>query len=83
MSNCRGFPHERLHQDKAPLSYGNFKPAKTDVYNGSPLPVFKMDQRKLLSLLCHGSIFFSSLVVSIAIPIVIFLVTEDSVVKEN
>ncbi|WP_158069691.1 hypothetical protein [Moorena bouillonii] len=21
-----GFPHERLHQDKAPLSYGNFKP---------------------------------------------------------
>ncbi|WP_293085865.1 hypothetical protein [Moorena sp. SIO3H5] len=23
MSNCRGFPHSLLHQDKAPLSYGN------------------------------------------------------------
>ncbi|AOX02850.1 hypothetical protein BJP34_28465 [Moorena producens PAL-8-15-08-1] len=42
-----------------------------------------IDQRKLLSVLCHGSIFLNFLVVPIAIPIVIFLLTEDSVVKEN
>ncbi len=40
-------------------------------------------QRKLLSALCHGSIFFSSLVVSIGIPIAILFVSEDPVVKEN
>ncbi|MGV0024357.1 DUF4870 domain-containing protein [Phormidesmis priestleyi] len=40
-------------------------------------------QRKLLSALCHGSIFFSSLFVSIGIPIAILFISEDSVVKEN
>ncbi|MDP8963377.1 MAG: DUF4870 domain-containing protein, partial [Cyanobacteriota bacterium] len=40
------------------------------------------DKRKLLSALAHGSIFFSSLVVSIAIPIAILLVSEDPIVKE-
>lgn len=42
-----------------------------------------LDQRKLLSALSHGSIFFSSLVVSIGIPIAILFVTDDPVVKEN
>jgi uncharacterized protein len=41
------------------------------------------DQRKLLSALCHGSIFFSSLVVSIGIPIAILLVSDDWVVRDN
>lgn len=41
------------------------------------------DQRKLLSALCHGAIFFSSMVVSIAIPLVILFTTKDSVVKAN
>ena len=41
------------------------------------------NQRKLLSGLCHGAIFFSSMVVSIAIPLVILFITEDSVVKAN
>jgi uncharacterized protein len=40
-------------------------------------------QRKLLSALCHGSIFFSSLVVSIGIPIAVLFMAEDPVVKEN
>ena len=40
-------------------------------------------QRKLLSGLCHGAIFFSSTIVSIGIPIVILLVTDDPIVKEN
>ncbi|KAM3102516.1 DUF4870 domain-containing protein [Phormidesmis sp. 146-12] len=40
-------------------------------------------QRKLLSAVCHGSIFFSSLIVAIGIPIAILLVSEDPVVKEN
>jgi len=41
------------------------------------------DKRRLLSALCHGSIFFSSLLVSVGIPFAIFFATEDSVVKEN
>ena len=42
-----------------------------------------MDKRKLLSALCHGSIFFSSLVVSVAIPIVILFISDDTVVQTN
>lgn len=43
----------------------------------------ELEQRKLLSALCHGAIFFSTAVVSIAIPIAIFFVSNDTVVKEN
>ena len=43
----------------------------------------ELEQRKLLSALCHGAIFFSSMFVSVAIPIVILFTTEDSVVKQN
>jgi len=41
------------------------------------------EQRKLLSTLCHGAIFFSSTFVSVIIPLVILSVTKDSVVKQN
>lgn len=41
------------------------------------------DWRKLLSALSHGAIFLSSTIVSIAIPIAIFLTSDDPVVKEN
>lgn len=41
------------------------------------------DKRKLLSALSHGSIFFSSLVVSVGIPIAILLVSEDPFVKAS
>ena len=41
------------------------------------------DQRKLLSGLSHGAIFFSSTIISIGIPIAILLISEDSVVKAN
>lgn len=41
------------------------------------------DQRKVLSAVCHGSIFFSSLIVSIGIPIAVLLVADDWVVKDN
>ncbi|WP_059001685.1 DUF4870 domain-containing protein [Leptolyngbya sp. NIES-2104] len=40
-------------------------------------------QQKLLSALCHGSIFFSATLVSIGIPIVILLITDDWVIKDN
>lgn len=40
-------------------------------------------QRRLLSLLCHISALFSVLVVSIGVPIAIYLMTDDAVVKEN
>lgn len=42
-----------------------------------------IEQRKLLSALSHGAIFFSSTIVSIGIPITILLLNEDPVVKEN
>lgn len=42
-----------------------------------------LNQRKLLSVVCHGAIFFSSMVIAIAIPIVILFTTTDSVVKAN
>ncbi len=40
-------------------------------------------QRKLLSALSHGAIFFSSTIISIGIPIAILLINNDPVVKEN
>ncbi len=45
--------------------------------------MYDTDKRKLLSALCHGAIFFSTSLVSIAIPIALLLITEDPVVKEN
>jgi uncharacterized Tic20 family protein len=41
------------------------------------------DQRKLLSALCHGAILFGASLVSIGLPIVILLVSDDPVVKDN
>jgi hypothetical protein len=42
-----------------------------------------LDQRKLLSAISHASIFFSSTIVSIGIPIAILFITNDPIVKEN
>jgi len=39
--------------------------------------------RKILSALCHGAIFFSSTIASVAVPIIIFYTTEDRVIKQN
>jgi uncharacterized Tic20 family protein len=44
---------------------------------------FDPGKRKLLSLLAHGSIFISATVVSILIPISIYFVADDPVVKDN
>jgi uncharacterized protein len=44
---------------------------------------FDVDKRKLLSALSHGSIFLSSLIASVGIPIAILFVSDDPVVKEN
>lgn len=41
------------------------------------------DLRKLLSALSHGSIFLSALVISVGVPIAIFFISEDPVVKDN
>ncbi|NMG21134.1 DUF4870 domain-containing protein [Brasilonema bromeliae] len=43
----------------------------------------QVNQRRLLSAICHGAIFFSSTIVSVGIPIAIMLTTKDSVVKAN
>ncbi|MDZ7958052.1 MAG: DUF4870 domain-containing protein [Aulosira sp. DedQUE10] len=40
-------------------------------------------QRKLLSALSHGAIFFSSTIISIGIPIAILLISNDPIVKDN
>ena len=45
--------------------------------------MYDSDKRKLLSLLCHGAIFFSTLGLSIGVPIAVLLVSDDPVVKEN
>ena len=42
-----------------------------------------ISKRKLLSLVCHGTNLFSVTIVSVAIPLIIFFVSDDSVVKEN
>ena len=42
-----------------------------------------LDKRKLLSAVSHGSIFISVLVVSIAIPIAIYFISDDSIVQDN
>jgi uncharacterized Tic20 family protein len=39
--------------------------------------------RKLLSALCHGAIFLSSLIISIGIPIAVLLISNDPVVQQN
>lgn len=43
----------------------------------------QLDKQKLLSVAAHGSIFISALIVSIAIPITIYFVSDDLVVQEN
>jgi uncharacterized protein len=43
----------------------------------------ELQNRKLLSILCHGAIFFSSTLVSVAIPIIVMSTTQDPVVKQN
>lgn len=45
--------------------------------------MYDPDKRKLLSSLCHGSIFISASVVSVGIPIAILFVSDDPIVKEN
>ncbi|MBF2015200.1 MAG: DUF4870 domain-containing protein [Rivularia sp. T60_A2020_040] len=45
--------------------------------------MYDIDKRKLLSAISHGAIFFSSILISIAVPIFILFTTEDPVVKSN
>jgi len=45
--------------------------------------MYDTDKRKLLSALSHGSIFLSTLFVSIGVPIAVLFVSDDPVVKEN
>ncbi|MGF1498705.1 MAG: DUF4870 domain-containing protein [Elainellaceae cyanobacterium] len=41
------------------------------------------DKRKLLSAAAHGSIFLSTTLLSIGIPIAVLFISDDSVVKAN
>ncbi len=45
--------------------------------------IYDMDKRKLLSSVCHASIFFNPLVLTIGIPIAILWTSDDPVVKDN
>ncbi|HEY9652409.1 MAG TPA: DUF4870 domain-containing protein [Coleofasciculaceae cyanobacterium] len=42
-----------------------------------------LEQRKWLSIVCHGAIFLSSSIISIGIPIGILLTNDDPIVKDN
>ncbi|NET10222.1 MAG: DUF4870 domain-containing protein [Symploca sp. SIO2B6] len=44
---------------------------------------YDRDKRKLLSALSHGSIFFSTLMFTIGVPITILFISDDPVVKAN
>ncbi|NET32370.1 MAG: DUF4870 domain-containing protein [Cyanothece sp. SIO1E1] len=44
---------------------------------------YDVDKRKLLSSLCHGAIFLSSIWISVGIPIAILFISDDPVVKDN
>jgi uncharacterized Tic20 family protein len=44
---------------------------------------YDSDKRKLLSILSHGSIFFSATLLAIGIPIAVLVVSDDPVVKDN
>lgn len=44
---------------------------------------YDSDKRKLLSALSHGSIFLSALVLSAGIPLAIWFISDDPVVKDN
>ncbi|MGQ4647896.1 DUF4870 domain-containing protein [Lyngbya aestuarii] len=52
-------------------------------YDPNNSAAYDPDKRKLLSSLCHGSIFISALLVSVGIPIAILMVSEDPIVKDN
>lgn len=45
--------------------------------------MYDPDKRKILSLLSHSAIFFSTTLISIGIPIAILFVSDDPVVKDN
>ncbi|MDY6940207.1 MAG: DUF4870 domain-containing protein [Cyanobacteriota bacterium] len=45
--------------------------------------MYDPDRRKILNVLCHGSILLSTTVVSIGLPIAILLASADPVVKKN
>jgi uncharacterized protein len=46
-------------------------------------PSDRNENRKILSVLCHFSILFSSTIVAVGIPVAILLLSTDSVVKNN
>ncbi|MEM7555654.1 MAG: DUF4870 domain-containing protein [Cyanobacteria bacterium P01_A01_bin.84] len=45
--------------------------------------MYDTDSRTFLSALCHGAILFSGLIFSIVIPIIVLVLSSDSVVKDN
>jgi uncharacterized protein len=51
--------------------------------NSGDLSNSSTGKRRFFSLLCHGSIFLGSLVLPSAIPFIIFLLFDDSVIKET
>ncbi|MEM7725575.1 MAG: DUF4870 domain-containing protein [Cyanobacteria bacterium P01_A01_bin.45] len=45
--------------------------------------MYDTDSRTFLSALSHGAILFSGLIFSIIIPVVVLVLSNDSVVKDN
>ena len=45
--------------------------------------IYDTDKRKLLSALCHGAIFLSTLVLSAGVPLAILIISDDPVVKDS
>jgi uncharacterized protein len=54
---------------------------KIGIQSSGDLGMYDSDKRKFLCLLCHGSVFFGSLLVFIGVPFVILFVSDDPIVK--
>jgi uncharacterized protein len=44
---------------------------------------YDADKRKLLSVISHGSIFFSALIIGAGVPVALLFISDDPVVKDN
>lgn len=45
--------------------------------------MYANDERKLLSAICHGAMFVSSLIIPVFVPIVVLFISKDPVVRGN
>jgi uncharacterized Tic20 family protein len=63
------------------MIFGRFK--GYEILWGDFMVSYDPDKRRLLSALCHASIFLNSAVIGVGGPIAVLLISDDPVVKAN